>query len=124
MMRRVVLSLAATVALVLGGLGVGVTPAVAKPGVPDIGLWSTNKRGVKCVQVAMNRLSSAGLDVDLIYGPDTKQAVVNFQTFFGIAPTGVVNGATGDMIQYIWDLRSHPGNWANIGCYGAVPSAG
>jgi peptidoglycan hydrolase-like protein with peptidoglycan-binding domain len=112
-----------TAALVLTGLGVGVAPAAAHPEVGEIGLWSTNQGGVKCVQHALNRVAGAGLVEDGIYGPLTQQAVRNFQGYFNInEPRGVVFRRTGDVLWYTFDLSLRAGAWKSIGCWARVPS--
>lgn len=45
--------------------------------------------GVYKLQDALNRCYSQGLEVDGIYGPATRQAVVNVQRFHGITADGI-----------------------------------
>lgn len=54
---------------------------------------------VKWVQSSMNKLISAGLVVDGIYGKNTRNAVKNFQAAHGLAVDGIVGPNTVEMIN-------------------------
>jgi TP901 family phage tail tape measure protein len=74
------------------------TPAPSAPARPEYsypGLLSSGSRGdtVKKLQSALNT-GGAGLEVDGIFGPKTRQAVINFQTNQGIGIDGVVGPQT------------------------------
>ena len=74
------------------------TPAPSAPARAEYsypGLLSSGSRGdtVKKLQSALNT-GGAGLEVDGIFGPKTRQAVINFQTNQGIGIDGVVGPQT------------------------------
>lgn len=70
----------------------------------------------------MNRVSDAGLAVDGIYGTGTRQAVRDFQNYFGLGSSGVVNKNTGGMLEYTTDLIERPGHWKAVRCWHVIPS--
>ncbi len=46
------------------------------------------------IQALLNKLGYDVGGIDGIYGPKTAEAVVKFQRYFGLSPTGVVNDDT------------------------------
>jgi peptidoglycan hydrolase-like protein with peptidoglycan-binding domain len=49
---------------------------------------------VAAAQAALNRTMGAGLTVDGVYGPRTRQAVIAFQRSRGLKPDGVLGART------------------------------
>jgi peptidoglycan hydrolase-like protein with peptidoglycan-binding domain len=83
--------------------------------------------GVVCVQKGLKEFANQGyLTVDGIYGPQTRQAVINFQSFLNIQPIdGKVGKKTGDMIRYLY-YKNPGGSQENlwfwlINCESTVP---
>lgn len=67
-----------------------------------------SNKPVRNVQLALRRLAkvNSGISdvvVDGQYGPQTTQAVTDFQRLFGLSPTGEVNEATFDRIMEEYD---------------------
>lgn len=62
----------------------------------DITNLQENSKGdsVKSVQLLLNGKANAGLAIDGIFGPLTKNAVVNWQRFFGLTVDGIVGPQT------------------------------
>ncbi|HEX6682405.1 MAG TPA: peptidoglycan-binding domain-containing protein [Candidatus Limnocylindrales bacterium] len=128
-MRRVfsVTVVAAAIVMLIAGTS---SVAGARPGVGNLKYGSVGP-GVKCVQVAYNVLAGQGLATDGVYLDLTRQATVNWQTFFGLKVDGIVGPITGESIQGIWDFRFGSGSWKNqwvqwkgvsFRCWGVVPS--
>ncbi|MGW3208720.1 peptidoglycan-binding domain-containing protein [Streptomyces sp. NPDC001135] len=89
--------LAATASLVIGPATVAFAdppgPVSVNLGTcPDLQVGNTGD----CVRELQSELNSLGanIDVDGIFGPDTHNALVRFQSNFGMQPTGVADSVT------------------------------
>jgi zinc D-Ala-D-Ala carboxypeptidase len=93
-MKRVVRSgVAGMLIAALLGL-MSVSPADAQVGAPTLSVGSTG-HGVWCVQRILNRVYHWGLTEDASYGPQTRDAVHQFQTNKHIGADGIVGPITG-----------------------------
>src|SRR5262245_38120663 len=74
-------------------------PAVAPDKVGDARASSLDANGTKWVQVALNMINGAKLDVDGKYGPATRAAVEKFQRLHGLTVDGWAGVNTNDALR-------------------------
>jgi hypothetical protein len=103
-------------------VGFVATPALANPGIPDIGPGSQNIGGVRCIQSAYNFVAGTNLAVDGQYGPATTQATENFQRFFKLTVDGIVGPQTGSTLAFIVNKKAGSDEWDSSTCNQFVPS--
>lgn len=60
--------------------------------------WLSRLKPYSIVKMAQNKL---GLNPDGVYGPQTKQAVINFQKFHGLTPDGIIGPKTISELQNV-----------------------
>ena len=89
--------------------------ASARPGLPSLRYGSTGI-GVQCVQAGVNRVFGPVLEVDGIFGPNTRHWVDQFQRSYGITRDGIVGPQTGTLIV---DRDREVGWWV---CWYYVPT--
>lgn len=123
-MLRKRLSLAATIAA-----AALLTPAesLANPNAPYIYFDGQTGRAVQCVQYILRMCTGHDLVLDGIYGPQTRQAVLDLQRFFGLRADGVVGPLTGDALKLVGTSCNIPGlgpwdQWDWMGCEAVVPT--
>jgi peptidoglycan hydrolase-like protein with peptidoglycan-binding domain len=66
-----------------------------------------NGLNIHWAQRFMNDCCGQSLDVDAIYGPLTRDSVINFQRFFSLEIDGVVGPETYDCMQYIAAVNNY-----------------
>lgn len=119
-----------TLALAAGVLAATVVaPAVAQanPGSPYIYYDGQRGRGVWCVQEGLRRYAGFTGAVDGVYGPQTRQAVINLQAFFSLQADGVVGRATGEVVRTLFYLDGpisyiDPKLFWEVNCQAYVPT--
>jgi murein L,D-transpeptidase YcbB/YkuD len=120
-----------TAALAVGMMAVGfllpTAAAQANPDSPWIYYDGQRGRGVWCVQEGMRRYAGFTGAVDGVYGPQTRQAVINLQAFFGLRPDGGVGPATGDAVRTMFYLDGpvsyiDPKLFWEVNCQAYVPT--
>ena len=74
-------------------------PAVTPDKVGDALASSLDFNGTKWVQVALNMIDGARLDIDGKYGPATRAAVEKFQRSHGLAADGWAGVNTNDALR-------------------------
>jgi murein L,D-transpeptidase YcbB/YkuD len=87
---------------------------------PAPGSWP-----VHCVQAALSRdAGKPQLQIDGCYGPETQQAVMDLQRFFGLTPDGIIGPKTGDALDTIVVLNDDPQqvNGWKANCYPVIPT--
>ncbi len=122
-------TLAATLAVVLASAHLA-PPVSAQSAPGEVGTaqvdasLSLGDRGpsVAAWQRQLNILATQGLVVDGIFGPSTEQSTINFQRFFGLPATGVMNETTRDVMRYLLGL-TQPG-YLGFGVVGDYEFAG
>jgi peptidoglycan hydrolase-like protein with peptidoglycan-binding domain len=103
------------------------TAAHANPDSPYISYDGQRGRGVWCVQEGLRRYAGFTGTVDGVYGPQTRQAVINLQAFFGLRADGVVGPRTGDAIRTMFYLDGpvsyiDPKLFWEVNCQAYVPT--
>jgi peptidoglycan hydrolase-like protein with peptidoglycan-binding domain len=119
-----------TLALVAGLLAAGVvvpSAARANPNSPYIAADGQRGRGVWCVQEGLRRYAGFTGAVDGVYGPQTRQAVINLQAFFGLRADGVVGPDTGEAVRTLFYLDGpvtylDPKLFWEVNCQASVPT--
>lgn len=99
------------VALVAGTLAaLVVAPATAQANPESDPIRYDGQRGqsVWCVQEGLRRYAGFTGAVDGVYGPQTRQAVINLQKVFGLQADGIVGQRTGEAIRTMFYLDGPP----------------
>ena len=96
----------ASFALALGAAAI-LTPgmAAANPDAPYIRYDGHTSDAVGCVQNIL-WLANHRVRNDRVYGPETRQGVLDVQRFFGLQMDGIVGPATGDALLLIADSQT------------------
>jgi N-acetylmuramoyl-L-alanine amidase len=114
------------VVLAAGALAAGLLEsptAEASPLAPYI-QYDGQTRGVLCVQVVLQMHAGWGGTADGVYGPQTRQGVIQFQRYFGLGADGIVGRATGDLLMYIGTRDDYSRwFWEDHNCYNDVPTS-
>lgn len=100
--------------------------AKANPSAPWIQYDGQTGPAVECIQLLLINCASHQVTYDKIYGPETRQAVMDVQRFFSLPADGIVGPDTGDAFKVIGQRCLIPyfggSLWDGLQCEPVMPT--